>query len=242
MKKAIVFLLITFISFNTQAQNDKSAGIATAAMGLAALGAGIVIKDKMEESAELAAAQYLLSQDLEGRNFYLKLLDLDAEKGSSDSYAGITTFTLTVNNTIGGTEFRMDGEKYVMLYLKLADAINEYGTPVDMNKWLVLNFDDWLDIFSEYVMLASFQKDKENLKTVLSTSKLVSRGIVQDNSVVVRFFKLNGDTYIAKKYNDQFKLVYNEKSMGFYSIQSGDLVLLGIKDMARIQDFFLSKY
>jgi hypothetical protein len=241
MKKIIVFILIALISFDAKAQNDNSAGIAAAALGLAALGAGIGAKEKMEEMAELAAAQYLLSQDLEGRNFYLKLLDLDAEKGSSDSYAGITTFTLTVNNTIGGAEFKRDGEKYVMLYLKLSDKINEYGTRVNMNQWLVLNFDNWLDIFSEYVMLASFQKDKENLKTILRTSKLVAEGIKQDKRVVISFFNLNGDTYIAKKYNDQFKIVYNEKSMGFYSIQSGDLVLLGRKDMARIQDFFLSK-
>ena len=242
MKKSILFILIPLITLNVKAQNDRSAGIAAAAMGIAALGAGIAAKEKMEEMAELAAAQYLLSQDLEGRNFHLQLLDMDAEKGSSDSYAGITSFTLTVNNTIGGTQFKMNGEKFIMLFLKLSNTVNEYGTRVNMNQWLVLNFDEWLDIFSEYVMLASFQKDKENLKKILSTSKLVSEGIKQDKKVVIQFFNLNGDTYIAKKYNNRFKLVYNENSMGFYMIESGDLVLLGRKDMARIQDFFLSKF
>lgn len=238
MKKTTIIILITLISFKSNAQNDRSAGIAAAAMGIAALGAGIAAKEKMEEMAELAAAQYLLSQNKEGTNFRIKLLDMDAEKASSDSYAGITTFTLTVNNTIGGVEFKPDGEKYIMLYLKLTRDVNEFGTLVDTNEWIILNFDEWLDIFSEYVMLASFQKDKENLKNILRTSSLVSEGIKQNKRVIIQFFNLDGDTYIAKKYNDDFKIVFNENSMGFFMIKSEDLVLLGRKDVRRIQDFF----
>ena len=238
MKKTTIIILITLISFKSNAQNDRSAGIAAAAMGIAALGAGIAAKEKMEEMAELAAAQYLLSQNKEGTNFRIKLLDIDAEKASSDSYAGITTFTLTVNNTIGGVEFKPDGEKYIMLYLKLTRDVNEFGTLVDTNEWIILNFDEWLDIFSEYVMLASFQKGKENLKNILRTSSLVSEGIKQNKRVIIQFFNLDGDTYIAKKYNDDFKIVFNENSMGFFMIKSEDLVLLGRKDVSRIQDFF----
>ena len=245
MKNIVLLALLMSITFNLKAQ-DKGGGVVAAAMGLAGIGAVIASKEKIKEMAELGAAQFLLRQDLEGTNFYLKLLDLDAEKGSSDSSAGITSFMLTTNNTIdggpayGGKKFKADGKKHIMLFLSLTGRVNEFGTMVNRDKWLFLGFDDWLDIFSEYVMLASFQKDKESVKKLLISSKLVSGGIEQDDKLVVPFFTLNGDTYISKDYDNEYKLIYNEKSLGLYVKDSRDLLLLGRKDMARIHEFFIA--
>jgi hypothetical protein len=242
MKKVAIFILTFILIAQGNAQNNRGAAAAAAIGGLALIGGGIALNEKMKEMAELTAAQYLLSHNLEGNNFHLKVLDMDAEKGSSESSAGIRTFTLRINNTIGmGESFEPRGKKYVMLYLSLNGGINDYGTRLDKDKWLVLDFDGWLDLFSEYVMLASFQDDKATLVSNLKTATLGSDGIKQNRKTVVPFFKVDGDTYISKNYDDNYKLVFNEKSMGFFVKDTEDLILLGRKDMTRIQEFFVEE-
>ena len=90
-------------------------------------------------------------------------------------------------------------------------------------------------------MLASFQDDKATLVSNLKTATLGSDGIKQNRKTVVPFFKVDGDTYISKNYDDNYKLVFNEKSMGFFVKGTEDLILLGRKDMTRIQEFFVEE-
>lgn len=82
----------------------------------------------------------------------------------------------------------------------------------------------------------------------ISESKLTSSGLerkyfdadekVFKTSLVLPFLKLSGDTYVTKDYSQEFKMVYNESSMGLYIKSLKDLVQLRRSSINKIQDFF----
>ena len=239
------------MSFNGKSQNRNAE---VAAMGVASLAmiaaSGWSMNERLKDIAELKAAEYLLSEGREGENFTLKVLDLNADSGAVNYNSGVITYTLTVNQKLAGVKYDVrgnsivsygGGEKFVVMYINIHKRLNEFGTPLDEDFWLILNFDEWLDLLAEYVMMASWRKDKDTLKEILRDSKVSAKGVAPKNGQKIPYQIIDANTFIPKDYNDQIKILFNEKSLGIYVKGSKDLVLLGSEYISRIQDFFIKE-
>jgi len=248
--KSYIFLFITIIMpFNAQSQNGnaEAAALGVASLAMIAVG-GLSMNERLKDIAELKAAEYLLSEGKEGENFTLKVLDLNANSGAVNYHSGVITYTLTVNQKLAGVNYDVrgntivkygGGDKFVVMYINIHKRLNEFGTPLDEDYWLILNFEEWLDLLAEYVIMASWQKDKNAIKEILRDAKVSSKGVAPKNGQKISYQIIDENTYIPKDYNDEIKILFNEKSLGIYVKKSKDLVLLGSEYISRIQDFFI---
>ena len=55
---------------------------------------------------------------------------------------------------------------------------------------------------------------------------------------VMPFYRFDGDTYIVKDYNVDYKIAYNEKRLGIYIKSTGELVQLKRNILGKIANFF----
>ena len=247
--KSYIFLIITIIMpFNVQSQNGnaEAAALGVASLAMIAVG-GLSMNERLKDLAELKAAEYLLSEGKEGENFCLEVLDLNADE-SVNYNTGVITYTLIINQKLAGVNYDVrgntivsygGGEKFVVMYINVDKRLNEFGTPLNEDYWLILNFEEWLDLLAEYVIMASWQKDKDTLKEILKDSKISYKGIVPKNGQKIPYHIINENTYIPRDYNDEIKILFNEKSLGIYVKKSKDLVFLGSEYISRIQNFFI---
>ena len=76
----------------------------------------------------------------------------------------------------------------------------------------------------------------------ISKSKIVNKGVKNGKGWAVEFDKIGGDVYYTLDYSDEFKIVFNERSLGIYlkdnipgekeyrlGTPRGDLVQIGRK-------------
>ena len=52
--------------------------------------------------------------------------------------------------------------------------------------------------------------------TDLKSSKIVNKGVKQGGKFILEFDKIKGDVYYTNDYSDEFKLVFNERSLGLF--------------------------
>ena len=50
----------------------------------------------------------------------------------------------------------------------------------------------------------------------IAISKIVNKEVKKDRDWLIEFDELKGDTYYTNNYSDEFKVVFNEKSLGIY--------------------------
>jgi hypothetical protein len=55
---------------------------------------------------------------------------------------------------------------------------------------------------------------------------------------VMPFYRFDGDTYVVEDYNDDYKIAYNEKRLGIFIKQTGELVQLKRSILGDIANFF----
>ena len=60
--------------------------------------------------------------------------------------------------------------------------------------------------------------------TSFGTTRLINKGLAFKNKVQLPFAIVDGDTYYAKDYSDEFKLIFNEKSLGLFIKELNRLV------------------
>jgi len=54
----------------------------------------------------------------------------------------------------------------------------------------------------------------------------------------VPFYKISGDMYVVTDYSNEMKFIYNERSLGIFLKDTGDLVQIGRGSIIEIHDFF----
>ena len=212
MKKTILILLIAGMFMPKQATAQNNDGVAAAAAGLLAIGGAIAAIEQIKENLEQVAVEQVLTAYPYLVNFELKTGSLKGTKLKDLSSVGVITFEITDRDS---------GEKYVLFAFTSHGWANEYG--VDFSKLLWKNFTtgEWNKLMQNYIQTAS---GVELTVDEVAQSKIVNTGVKQGSKFILKFDKIGGDVYLTSDYSDEFKIVFNERSMGLYLKATRDLI------------------
>ena len=200
MKKTIIIILATIFLMpkNNHAQNNDDAALAGAAIG-ALIGAAIKIQ-QLKEQVELHATQYILHNHQEYNQFELKTLDFDGKKIKDMSSTSVITFkmqTFDIDDRGKSTKTIM-GERMVLFAFTSYGWISDYGVVENKIKWYLISEDEWLNMMTAYVKVASKESDDKKIKSILKDGKVVNKGVnAKKSKDNIDFYKLKGDMYLV---------------------------------------------
>ena len=212
MKKTILILLIAGMFMPKQVTAQNNDGVAAAAAGLLAIGGAIAAIEQIKENLEQVAVEQVLTEYPYLVNFELKTGSLKGTKLKDLSSVGVITFEITDRDS---------GEKYVLFAFTSQGWANEYGVDFSRLMWKNFTSDKWNKLMQNYIQTAS---GVELTMDEVAQSKIVNTGVKQGSKFILKFDKIGGDVYLTSDYSDEFKIVFNERSMGLYLKATRDLV------------------
>lgn len=241
MKKLTFALIIIALLVPKQSNaqsNGASAAVAVGA-GLLAIGAGIAAIEDMKERAELTATQWVLSNHPELNSFSLKTLDFNGKKLKDMSSTSVISFKIQEFNPTDNP--KLDGKKQVLLAFTSYGWISDQG--IDFNKvdWYLIDSVEWMNMMVAYAKVASKEKNETILKDVLTHGIVVNKAIKAKGKPEITFFKLEGDMYLVTDYSLEMKLIYNERTLGIFLKNTGNLVQMGRAAVINTHEFFFEK-
>ena len=237
MKKFFTLALIAafLIPSNLKAQKDKGAAIAG---GLLAIGAGIAAIEQLKEQLEQKAVENVLSAYPHLVDFELKTGSLKGTKFKDLSSVGVVTFEIKDLST---------QYKYVLFAFLSSGWSNQQGVDFSKIKWKLFSKEEWNKLMQAYIRTAS--KKDISIEDV-AISKIVNKGVQRNKKYIIKFSKIKGDVYYTSDYSDEFKIVFNERSLGLYLKQKdtegefrtgggprGDLVQIRRRAIIRAHSF-----
>ena len=215
---------------------QKNAGAVGAVAGLVAIGVGIAAVQQMKESAELTATEWILDKHPELTSFSLKTLDFNGKKLKDMSSASVLTFNLQEFTPVSRPE--LNGKKQVLFCFTSAGWITDYGIDFDKVRWYLIDENEWLNMMTAYVKVASGVTDDAMIKEQLKKGKVVNKGLRVKGKVSIPFYKLEGDMYVVTDYSENMKFLYNERSFGIFLKDTRDLVQIKRSSLIDIHEFF----
>jgi hypothetical protein len=241
MKKLTLVLIIIalLVPRQSKAQSNGAAAAAAVGVGLLAIGAGIAAVEDMKERAELTATQWVLANHPELNSFSLKTLDFDGKKTKDMSSTSVISFKIQEFSPTDNP--KLDGKKQVLLAFTSYGWISDQG--IDFNKvsWYLIDNDEWMNMMVAYAKVASKEKNETILKDVLANGVIVNKAIKAKGKPDIAFFKLEGDMYLVTDYSTEMKLIYNEKTLGIFLKNTGNLVQMGRSAVINTHEFFFAK-
>jgi len=231
----IVLVAAFLIPSNLKAQKNDNA--AAAAAGLLAIGAGIAAIEQLKEQLEQKAVENVLSAYPHLVNFELKTGSLKGTKLKDLSSVGVVTFEIKDLDT---------SNKYVLFAFLSSGWSNQQGVDFNKIKWKLFSTNEWNKLMQAYIRTAS--KTDISIQDV-GISKIVNKGVQRNKKFIIEFSKIKGDVYYTSDYSDEFKIVFNERSLGLYLKQKniegefrkggprGDLVQIRRKAIIRAHSF-----
>lgn len=231
----VLFILSTLIPNKNNAQ-DKGAVVAGAVGALAAIGAGVAAVEQMKERAELTATEWLLANNPNITSFSLQTIDFEGKKLKDMSSASVITFK--IQEFVPTDKPELDGKKQVLLGFTSHGWINEYGIDFNKVKWFLIDQAEWTKMMVSYVKVASGEHDESLVKSTLTSGKIVNKGVKLKSKMTIPFYQLSGDMYVVTDYSDKMKFIYNEKSLGIFLKDTGDLVQIKRGSLIELHEFF----
>lgn len=239
MKKLFTVVLIAAMLIPSSAKSQNNDGAAAAAAGILAIGAGIAAIEQLKEQLEQKAVEEVLTAYPNLINFELKTGSLKGTKMKDLSSVGIVTFEIKDLDT---------SNKYVLFAFLSNGWSNQFGVDYSKLKWKLFTRNEWNKLMQAYIKTAS--KIEISIEDVAS-SKIVNKGVQQNKKFIIEFSKIKGDVYYTSDYSDEFKIVFNERSLGLYLKQSnpdefrrggprGDLVQIRRNSIIRAHSFLNS--
>ena len=239
MKKLFIVALIAAMLIPSSAKSQNNDGAAAAAAGILAIGAGIAAIEQLKEQLEQKAVEEVLTAYPNLINFELKTGSLKGTKMKDLSSVGIVTFEIKDIDT---------SDKYVLFAFLSNGWSNQFGVDYSKLKWKLFTRNEWNKLMQAYIKTAS--KIEISIEDVAS-SKIVNKGVQQNKKFIIEFSKIKGDVYYTSDYSDEFKIVFNERSLGLYLKQSnpdefrrggprGDLVQIRRNSIIRAHSFLNS--
>ena len=239
MKKLFIVLLVAAMLIPSSAKSQNNDGAAAAAAGILAIGAGIAAIEQLKEQLEQKAVEEVLTAYPNLINFELKTGSLKGTKMKDLSSVGIVTFEIKDIDT---------SNKYVLFAFLSNGWSNQFGVDYSKLKWKLFTRNEWNKLMQAYIKTAS--KIEISIEDVAS-SKIVNKGVQQNKKFIIEFSKIKGDVYYTSDYSDEFKIVFNERSLGLYLKQSnpdefrrggprGDLVQIRRNSIIRAHSFLNS--
>jgi hypothetical protein len=241
MKKwtIVLLIIILLVPKQSKAQNNGAAAAVAVGAGLLAIGAGIAAVEDMKERAELTATQWVLANHPELNSFSLKTLDFNGKKTKDMSATSVISFKIQEFNPTDNP--KLDGKKQVLLAFTSYGWISDQG--IDFNKvsWYLIDSTEWLNMMVAYAKVSSKEKNETILKEALSNGLVVNKGIKAKGKSEIPFFKLEGDMYLVTDYSSEMKLIYNEKTLGIFLKNTGNLVQMGRTAVIDTHEFLFQK-
>ena len=239
MKKLFTITLVIIMLIPSKAKSQNNEGAAAAAAGLLAIGAGIAAIEQLKEQLEQKAVEEVLTAYPSLVNFELKTGSLKGTKMKDLSSVGIVTFEIKDLDS---------SEKFVLFAFLSNGWSNQFGVDYSKLKWKLFSRNDWNKLMQAYIKTAS--KIEISIDDVAS-SKIVNKGVQQNKKFIIEFSKIKGDVYYTSDYSDEFKIVFNERSLGLYLKESnpdefrrggprGDLVQIRRKSIIKAHSFLNS--
>tara|TARA_B000000532_G_C18820081_1_gene385513 strand:- start:81 stop:803 length:723 start_codon:yes stop_codon:yes gene_type:complete len=239
MKKLFTIALVIFMLIPSKAKSQNNEGAAAAAAGLLAIGAGIAAIEQLKEQLEQKAVEEVLTAYPSLVNFELKTGSLKGTKMKDLSSVGIVTFEIKDLDS---------SEKFVLFAFLSNGWSNQFGVDYSKLKWKLFSRNEWNKLMQAYIKTAS--KIEISIDDVAS-SKIVNKGVQQNKKFIIEFSKIKGDVYYTSDYSDEFKIVFNERSLGLYLKESnpdefrrggprGDLVQIRRKSIIKAHSFLNS--
>jgi hypothetical protein len=236
--KYYTILLITIallLPKNINAQNNGA--IAAGAVGaLVGIGAGIAAIEQMKERAELTATEWLLTNNPDMMSFSLKTIDFDGKKLKDMSSASVITFKIQEFSPTNKP--KLDGKKYILLGFTSHGWINEYGIDFNKIKWFLIDKTKWTQMMVSYVKVASGETKDNYVEETLLDGKIVNKGVKIKGKLTIPFYQLEGDMYVVTDYSSEMKFIYNERSLGIFLKETGDLVQIRRGSLIELHEFF----
>jgi hypothetical protein len=225
MKKITLLLLLTTFLVPKIQYAQKSEGVAAAAGIIAGIGMGIAAVELLKEQLEQAAVEYALNNYPDVVDFQLKTNSLNGKKTKDLSSVSIVTFELENLKT---------QERFIMFAFTSGGWMTDYGVNLSYVTWRRFDVKEWNDLIKVYVDTAS----KSNVSIGdIGASKILNKGVKKAGKWLVQFDKLKGDTYYTNNYSDEFKVVFNEKSLGIYLKETSDLVQISKSALIKAHNF-----
>jgi hypothetical protein len=214
MKKFALSLLIITLLFPNKSFSQNNDEIAVAAAAGAVVGAvvGAIKINQIEEMLEQIAVEEVLSSYPYLVNFELKTSSLNGTKLKDISSVEIITYTITDIDT---------NDKYVLFAFASFGWANEYGVDFTKLLWKNFNANEWNNLMKSYIKTAS---DVDLTLAEVSESKIVNTGVKQGSKFILKFDKIGGDTYLTSDYSKEFKVIFNERSLGLYLKSTKNLI------------------
>ena len=239
MKRFLIISLALIILTPSKISSQNNDGAAAAAAGILAIGAGIAAIEQLKEQLEQKAVEEVLTAYPDLINFELKTGSLKGTKMKDLSSVGIVTFEIRDLDT---------SKKYVLFAFLSNGWSNQFGVDYSKLKWKLFSKNEWNKLMQAYIKTAS--KTEISIEEV-AQSKIVNKGVQKDKKFIVEFSKIKGDVYYTSDYSDEFKIVFNERSLGLYLKQQnpdefrkggprGDLVQIRRKSIIRAHSFLNS--
>ncbi|PWH11480.1 hypothetical protein DEJ39_04075 [Bacteroidetes bacterium SCGC AAA795-G10] len=224
MRKFTITLILLLLLFPKLQYAQKGESVAAAAAGILAVGGAIAAIEQLKENLEQKAVEQVLSAYPYLENFELKSRSLDGTKAKDLSAVGVLTFEITnLENQ----------EKFVLFAFTSNGWANEYGIENSKLLWKNFNKREWNNLMKAYVMTASGESmsDEE-----ISRSKIVNKGVKIGSRFIIQFDKIGGDVYLTNDYSNEFKIVFNEKSLGIFLKETSDLVQIRRKAIIKAHE------
>ena len=224
MRKFTITFILLLLLFPKLQYAQKGDGVAAAAAGILAVGGAIAAIEQLKENLEQNAVEQVLSEYPYLENFELKSRSLDGTKAKDLSAVGVLTFEITN---------RENQEKFVLFAFTSNGWANEYGIENSKLLWKNFNKREWNNLMKAYVMTASGESmsDEE-----ISRSKIVNKGVKIGSRFIIQFDKIGGDVYLTNDYSNEFKIVFNEKSLGIFLKETSDLVQIRRKAIIKAHE------
>jgi hypothetical protein len=241
MKRNIILLIITVLLIPkfSKAQNNNAAAIAGVAGGLLAIGAGIAAVEEMKERAELTATQWILANHPELKSFSLKTLDFNGKKLKDMSSTSVISFKIQEFNPTD--KIILDGKKQVLFGFTSFGWINEAGIDFNKVKWFLIDSEEWMNMMIAYTKVSSSEKNETIIKEKIKKGRIVNNGVKIKSKLEIPFYKLEGDMYLVMDYSTEMKLIYNEKSLGIFLKETGDLVQMARNNLIETHEFYFEE-
>ena len=251
MKKIFILFLLISILTPKNLYSQKGQGIAAAAGIVAGIAGAAIATEQLKEELELFATNFIL-REFDLNAFELKIDGLgDQTKASDPSTISIMSFNVTPVDFNYGSP--INEERFSLLVFFDSGWRNEFGIDITKVKFKEYNKSEWNKLLGTYIGLASGVEIKDGKVPVYTNAngeflfsgdykdfkyvQIENNGIRNSNKTILNFKKLNGDTYLVDDYSDEYKLIYNEKSLGLFLKENQKLVQINKRLMNRITDF-----
>ena len=262
MKRKYLILLILILIFKPKYNYAQGEDVAAAAAGILAIGGIIASMENAEEQLELGATEWVLKNTNMTR-FNVETILMEGSKVNDISRSSFVPFKLyeyeIVDMPDGTYEFNIVS-RYVLMMYAFPGFINDAGIDYSKVRYELIDKEIWFKRMRGYLKSAS-NATSDTIEIVLEKGTILNKGATakakrsggsidkngsggrpygnnyDGEDLIIRFYKLDGDSYLVSEYSDENKYLYNEKALGIFHKETERLFKVKPLSVRRITEF-----